>query len=98
MPISLCVYGENGKICNIRGSAACSLCPFGEVRQYGFGESKHLNTPAAYNVKPARTPAVDNAVLENKPYIGSDNLFGNVADSVNFVEIKNACRFRASPL
>lgn len=45
--ISLCVYGGNGKICNIRGCAACSLYPFGgekrrrynfgEVRQYGFG-------------------------------------------------------------
>lgn len=59
VPIGLYVYGGNGKICNIRGCAACSLYPFGggkrrrynfgEVRQYGFGESKHLNTPAAYN-------------------------------------------------
>ncbi len=52
-----------------------------------------MNTPAAYNVKPARTPAVDNAVLENKPYIGGNNFFGNVADSVNFVEIKTPVAF-----
>lgn len=31
---------------------------------------------AADNVKPARTPAVDNAVLENKPDIGGDRLSG----------------------
>lgn len=31
-----------------------------------------MNTPAVYNVKPARTPAVDDAVLENKPDIGGD--------------------------
>ena len=52
-----------------------------------------MNTPSVYNVKPARTPAVDNAVLENKPDIGGDNLFGNVADSVNLVEIKTPVDF-----